>query len=551
MLMQPRFLLLISLLAVGLAGCMADPPALPPPETPTVVAAPTNAVGKFLIAEAASHRGDYSLASRNFTALSSSNHARALRQALLAGDWAAAKDRAAKATSAAPEMAGWVQLVDRIAEEDYATALTLAKSRPSIEWAMLQPWLIAATQGVDPALAALKKLRTDHDTLGLAGLWFDLQAATISDWGELPAAGTKALDLLVAALGEPSLRVQVPLLQLLKKYGFATEAKLALTRLSQNNDEATTLRAWLTNPEAIPAQSPILSPRQGIAGILSDLAERELSRSAYENALIFANLALALDASFIQARLAAAEALGHKGQTALAVSLLATEPQGTIYFWLSQTAKARLLADADRKAEAIAVLTALVSDYPTPGTFERLADTQRLNNDYAAAVVSYTQGLTVATADYPSRWRLLFGRGAAYERLKNYPAADADLQASLALSPHQAYVLNYLGYSWVERQTKIDQALILLRQAVALQPNDPHILDSIGWAYFRLNQPATAVDYLEQAALGRPFDATILDHLGDVYAAVGRQREARYTWQRALTFATDAALIDSLNAKLQ
>ena len=134
-------------------------------------------------------------------------------------------------------------------------------------------------------------------------------------------------------------------------------------------------------------------------------------------------------------------------------------------------------------------------------------------------------------------WTLFYARAMAKERLHRLDASEADIQAALKLSPEQPELLNYLGYSWVDRGRNIQQALAMLEKARSLSPFDGYIVDSVGWAYYRLGRFNDAANTLEQAVLLVPGDPTINDHFGDALWRAGRHIDARFQWNHALTFA--------------
>ena len=139
-------------------------------------------------------------------------------------------------------------------------------------------------------------------------------------------------------------------------------------------------------------------------------------------------------------------------------------------------------------------------------------------------------------------------RAAARERLGRWPEAEADLQRALVLSPEQPDILNYLGYSWIDRGVRLQEGLAMIQRAVALRPASGAVIDSLGWAYFRLGDYAQALEHIERAVELQPADATLNDHLGDVYWRLGRRIEARFQWRRALSLAPDAPA--SIEAKM-
>src|SRR5690606_16124011 len=139
----------------------------------------------------------------------------------------------------------------------------------------------------------------------------------------------------------------------------------------------------------------------------------------------------------------------------------------------------------------------------------------------------------------PGQWVLYYTRGIAHERTKDWPAAEADFRKALELRPDQPAVLNYLGYSYLERKENYDEALAMIEKAVAERPDDGAIVDSLGWALYRLGRYEEAVGHLEKAVELMPVDSVVNDHLGDIYWAVGRTREAEFQWKRALSFEPD------------
>ena len=133
------------------------------------------------------------------------------------------------------------------------------------------------------------------------------------------------------------------------------------------------------------------------------------------------------------------------------------------------------------------------------------------------------------------RWFPLYARGIALERSGEFTKAEADFRAALKIRPDSAQVLNYLGYSLVDRNEKLDEALKLIQRAVELRPDDGYILDSLAWAYFRLGRYDQAVAPMERAVAAMASDSLVNDHMGDIYWMVGRKREADIQWSRALS----------------
>ncbi|HVK90702.1 MAG TPA: tetratricopeptide repeat protein [Mycoplana sp.] len=150
-----------------------------------------------------------------------------------------------------------------------------------------------------------------------------------------------------------------------------------------------------------------------------------------------------------------------------------------------------------------------------------------------------------------SHWTIFFQRGIAYERQKKWELAEPNFRKALELNPDQPQVLNYLGYSWVDMNINLAEGLDMIRKAVSVKPDDGYIVDSLGWAYFRLGQYDDAVVELERAAELRAGDPTINDHLGDAYWRVGRKLEATFQWNRALGLKPEEAEIPKIKAKIE
>ena len=139
---------------------------------------------------------------------------------------------------------------------------------------------------------------------------------------------------------------------------------------------------------------------------------------------------------------------------------------------------------------------------------------------------------TLKDAQKPN-WLIFYFRGICFERSKQWASAEADFKRALELSPEQAHVLNYLGYSWIDQGVNLDEGMKMIRRAVDQRPDDGYIVDSLGWAYYRIHNYEEAVKHLERAVELKPEDPTINDHLGDAYWKVGRTLEATFQWAHA------------------
>ena len=179
-----------------------------------------------------------------------------------------------------------------------------------------------------------------------------------------------------------------------------------------------------------------------------------------------------------------------------------------------------------------------------------LAGLQRAAKKYSEAASTY--GRAIAAVGIPQRenWTLFYFRGICFERDKQWPKAEADFRKALELNPDQPLVLNYLGYSWVDQGMNLEEAFKMLRRAVELQPNDGYIVDSLGWAHFKLGQFAEAARTLERAIFLKPGDPVLNDHLGDAYWRTDRRTEAHFQWNHARDMNPDAEDLPAILKKI-
>jgi tetratricopeptide (TPR) repeat protein len=283
-----------------------------------------------------------------------------------------------------------------------------------------------------------------------------------------------------------------------------------------------------------PVESQRITSARGAAVGLYGLAAIFQQESDATNALAVLTLALMLDPDLDAAHLMFAQVQSGLGHADQARAALARIPATSPYASSARVMDAWTLVDEGRNDEALAVARA-AGEAGDPRARRVLADMYRNLERYEEAEPIYTE-LIEAT---PDDWRLYFSRGAARERLGRWPDAESDFRRALEISPEQPEVMNYLGYSWIDRGEHLQEGLAMIQRAVELRPHSGAIIDSLGWAYYRLGDYAQALEHLEHAVELEPADPTLNDHLGDVYWRLGRRIEARFQWQRALTLEPD------------
>jgi len=281
----------------------------------------------------------------------------------------------------------------------------------------------------------------------------------------------------------------------------------------------------------------VTSPQDGAAEVYFSIGQALKGEASDDYTLIYARMAVYLRPGHIDGLLLSADLLDGLKQYDLAVATFRKVPASSPEHHAAELGRAEALRSAAKPDLAIEVLERLAQDYPAlPLVHSSLGDLYRQQEDYDAAIAAYNQALEFTEEGAGAQWFLLYARGISHERIKQWDKADADFRAALALNPDQPQVLNYLGYSLVERQEKLDEALAMIERAVAGRPDSGYIVDSLGWVLYRLGRYEEAVGHMEKAVELMPVDPVVNDHLGDVFWAVGRYREAEFQWKRALSF---------------
>lgn len=283
--------------------------------------------------------------------------------------------------------------------------------------------------------------------------------------------------------------------------------------------------------------SHVTSARDGIAEVFFSVAAALNNEANDQYTLIYGQIAAFLRPEHIDGALLVAQLLHDLEQYDQAIAVYKSVPVSSPDFFAAEQGRADALSQSGRPDTAIEVLEQLALDFPNlPSVHTALGDLHRQQDSFASAVTAYDKALELTEDGARTEWFLHYVRGICHERLGNWPEAEADFRAALAIRPNQPQVLNYLGYSMVEKQINLDEALDMIERAVAAQPDSGYIVDSLGWVLYRLGRFEEAVGHMERAVELMPIDPVVNDHLGDVYWAVGRYREAEFQWKRALSF---------------
>ncbi len=292
--------------------------------------------------------------------------------------------------------------------------------------------------------------------------------------------------------------------------------------------------------------------REGLAEALFHFGSALQQDRSADFALILGRLALYLRADLPVAQVMVANVLEAQQRNEEANQVYQSISPKSWLTWSSRLRIAANLEAMEKTAEAEAMLRAMGKEMPErTDALTQLGTLMRTKERFADAVAVYDEAVKRVPKVEQRHWTVFYSRGIALERSKQWPRAEADFLRALELQPEQPYVLNYLGYSWVDQGINLDRGMEMIRKAVEQRPTDGFIVDSLGWAHYRLKNYEKAVEHLERAVELRPVDPTINDHLGDAYWKVGRTNEARFQWQRAQGLKPEPDLAAQIVKKLR
>ena len=223
------------------------------------------------------------------------------------------------------------------------------------------------------------------------------------------------------------------------------------------------------------------------------------------------------------------------------------------YYWFRLKKEAQIIIQEQDYENGIKYIDSKFNKIENPNIkmiFD-LANFYKNSKNYQKAIDRYTEIILTLDDNSLIKSDVLYRRGGSYERMGNYEKSDEDLLHALKIDPSDAYILNYLAYSWLERDYKINEAMDMLKTAYDLKSNDPYIIDSIGWAYFLIEDYVEAEKYLKRAVELMPDDPIVNDHYGDILWKLNRKIQARYFWNNVLTFDdTEDDMREKINIKV-
>jgi tetratricopeptide (TPR) repeat protein len=550
---------LIALTPLCLAAC-AVPGGAPQLATREPAAAPASPYGLFLAGEAAVNGGDSAAAESLFARAAADPGApedgflqgQAFTYALLAGE----VERAAAMTLPADapdqqlvQLSALVRGVEALAEGKGQAAraeLKTAETGPATSLAagLLAPYAAALAGDVEGSIA-----QPVINSQPVAQFWARLDQGELFERARRYDEAETAYRALIAK-GDPGGLATLRLGEMLERRGRAKDAAAiyqeALGR-NPNNDVVVAASARLTAGKPPP---PLPTLRRGAAEALIAPASVFLSHKDDETALAYLRLALRLDPTRDEAWVMVGDVLAAQGDDVGArTAWQSIKPASSEY----EAARAKLAwswQTTGDKDQALALARATVAAKPGDADAAiTLADLLRADQRYDESA-RILDPLIAAQGDHPD-WKLLYMRAVDLQEIDRWADAEHDLRLALKERPDDPELLNFLGYSWIDRGEKLPEALAMVQKAVNLDPQSGAMIDSLGWGYYRLGDYAKAVEKLETAVQLEPGDSDVNNHLGDAYWRVGRHLEARFQWERVLTLDPSPKLKTEVEGKLK
>ncbi|MEO7026610.1 MAG: tetratricopeptide repeat protein, partial [Caulobacteraceae bacterium] len=410
--------------------------------------------------------------------------------------------------------------------------------------ALLAP--IAAAAAGDAKGAAIHPVIADDP---ISQFYASLDQARLYEHFRRYEEAETAYRALVAS-GDPGGLASYNLGLFLERRGRAPAASGVYDRALSRNPDDRALVAALARLASARRPPPLISLRRMAAESLAAPAALLMVQKQEEAALAYLRLALRLDPADDDAWALVGDVLADLGDVDSARAAWLTPRPGSDSFAAARAKLAWSYQNAGATGEALKIAHATLA--AAPGSLDsatNLADLLRASQRYDESI-RVLDPLIAGEAGRPD-WRLLYMRAVDYQESGRWADAERDLSRALALRPDEPELLNFLGYSWIDRGERLPQALDMIKKAVSLEPRSGAMLDSLGWGYYRLGDYPMAVRQLESAVALEAGDPDINDHLGDAYWRVGRVTEARYQWRRVLTLEPSAKLRGQAEAKLK
>ena len=416
----------------------------------------------------------------------------------------------------------------------------------------LRPLLLAwadAGQGLpDAALADLEPIKAKEEMAVVYALHAGLIMELAGKDAEAEAFYRQSFD----ANGGLMPRAADILAAFYLRRGETDKAREAFAASLQENPDSALLRDMSRRlDDGKDTRPPVITASEGAAEALFNLATLLHQQGSLSYALFLDQTALALYPESPLAQFLLGQLWQGFGRYANSNKAYRAVPEDSPITYTARLQVADNLHRMERKEEAIAALRDLVDEFPDrlDGHYD-LGKLLYFAKRYEESAKAYGEGIARIPQVEPLHWQLFYHRGISYERAKMWSKAEPDFLKALELYPDHPDVLNYLGYSWLDQGMNMERARQMIEQASQLSPQNGAITDSLGWVYYLAGNYPEALKHLERAVLLESGDPTVNEHFGDVLWRVGREREARFQWERVLTLDPDPEIADRVKGKL-
>ncbi|MWD27952.1 tetratricopeptide repeat protein [Aquicoccus sp. SCR17] len=402
---------------------------------------------------------------------------------------------------------------------------------------LLRAWALLGKGNMTDALVAFDEVGNEKGLLGFALYHKALALASVGDF-----EGAEAIYSGADGNGAVQMtrRGAMARIEVLSQLDRNDDALTLLDRAfgAELDPQLRDMRAALEAGETLPF-THVTGARDGMAEVFFSIAGALKNETEDDYTLLYSRIAEYLRPDHIDALLLSAGLLEDLGRYELATRTYRRVTPDNPAFHAAELGRADSLRREGKVEAAIEVMEQLTRTHgDLPVVYVTLGDTLRQQERFEEAAAAYDKALDLYGEPQPEQWFIYYARAISHERVGAWQKAEDGFRTALELNPDQPQVLNYLGYSLVERQEKLDEALGMIERAVTERPDSGYIVDSLGWALYRLDRYEEAVGHMERAVELMPVDPVVNDHLGDVLWAVGREMEARFQWRRALSFIT-------------
>ncbi|MBV9550873.1 MAG: tetratricopeptide repeat protein [Alphaproteobacteria bacterium] len=474
--------------------------------------------------------------------------------AATSGDFAAAGTYAASIVTTTPDdrYARLTLAVIAFKKKDYTEArrqLSLSAKGPlaSLTLSLFDVWA-AAAQNDKPAMEKdLAALAAEKGAENIAAFHMGL----LSEYsGNFDAAETAYKQALKAGATP---RVLEAYGRMLERAGRAADATALYTAHKGEGGFAAVVEPGLARIAAASKPAALVTtPSDGVAEGLFGFAASLSDNASADVSVLYLRMALYLRPDFALSQILLADRFDQLQRYEDAIAVYRTVDIGSPF---RHMATMGLALDLTRSGHTDAAIVELkrqaAADSKDNEAWIALGDAYRATDKNAEALEAYDRAVAAIGIPRARDWPLFFARAMVKEKLKDAKGSEAEINTALKLSPNEAQLLNYLGYAWVDRGERVEEALTMLEKARSLRPYDGYIVDSVGWAYYKLGRYDDAAKTLEQAVLLVPGDPTINEHLGDALWRAGKPIDARFQWNHALTFGAEAEAKAAIEQKLK